>query len=239
MDLSAGDREPVFWTWRDLLVAAGLAVPLFVAAGLLTGIAMHVIPGKPPRAVQLLVPQFVGFAAALVPIAFMFRVRYDRPLWQSVNLQIPREEWHRSFFAGIGLATLVMVIAVLLDPPRIHSPLQELMDDPASAPYLAVAAVTLAPLFEELFFRGLLQPLLVRDLGVIVGIVLSALPFALLHGPEFAWSWRHVLLIAIAGMGFALKRHLSGSLGAAMVTHSAYNAVITTGHLLGRNLIDG
>ena len=239
MDLSAADRERPFWTWRDLLVAAGLAVPLFIAAGLLTGLAMHLIPGKPPKAVQMLVPQFIGFAAALIPVAFMFRVRYDRPLWQSVNLPMPRGEWYRSLSAGIGLATLVMVTAVLLHPPRIQSPLQELMNDPASAPYLAVAAVTLAPLFEELFFRGLLQPLLVRDLGVVVGIVLSALPFALLHGPEFSWSWRHVLLIAIAGMGFAIKRHTSGSVGAAMVTHSAYNAVITTGHLLGRNLVDG
>jgi membrane protease YdiL (CAAX protease family) len=90
-----------------------------------------------------------------------------------------------------------------------------------------------------LFFRGLLQPLLVRDLGVIVGVLVSAVPFALLHGPEFAWSWRHILLIAIAGTGFAVKRLTSGSVGAAMLTHSAYNAVITTGHLLGRNLIDG
>jgi membrane protease YdiL (CAAX protease family) len=239
MDLSPADREPPFWAWRDLLVAAGLAIPLFIAAGLLTGLVVQAIPGDAPKAVQLLVPQFAGFAAALIPIMFMFRVRYDRPLWQSINLHLPRGEWYRSLFAGVGLATLVMVTAVVMHPPRIQSPLQELMNDPRSAPYLAVAAVTLAPLFEELFFRGLLQPLLVRDLGVIMGIGLSAMPFALLHGPEFAWSWRHVLLIAIAGTGFAIKRHTSGSLGAAMVTHSAYNAVITTGHLLGRNLIDG
>jgi hypothetical protein len=239
MDFSAADRESPFWTWRDLLVAAGLAIPLFIAAGLLASLAVHASPGEPPKAVMLLVPQFAGFAAALVPIIFMFRVRYDRPFWQSLGLGLPEGEWYRSIFAGLGLAALVLVTAVLLRPPRIQSPLQELMNDPASAPYLAIAAVTLAPLFEELLFRGLLQPLLVRDLGVVVGIALSAVPFALLHGPEFAWSWRHVLLIAIAGAGFAIKRHSSGSLGAAMITHSTYNAVITTGHLLGRNVIDG
>jgi uncharacterized protein len=239
MELSAADREPPFWTWRDLLVAAGVAVPLFIAAGLLGSLAVHFIPRNPPKAVTLLVPQFAGFAVVLIPLVFLFRVRYDRPLWRSVNLPVPHGESYRSLAAGVGLAVLVMITAVLLRPPRIHSPLQELMNDPQSAPYLAVAAVTLAPFFEELFFRGLLQPLLVRDLGVIAGILLSAVPFAVLHGPEFAWSWRHVLLIAIAGTGFAIKRHTSGSLGAAMITHSAYNAVITTGHLVGRNLIDG
>ena len=239
MDASGADRDIAFWTWRDLLIAAGLAVPLFIAAGSLAALALYLIPGDKPRAVLLLVPQFAGFAAVLIPVVFIFRVRYDRPLWSSVGFHLPPGELSRSLMAGVGLATLVMVTAVLLRPPRIHSPLQDLMNDPASAPYLAVAAVTAAPLFEELFFRGLIQPLLVRDLGAIAGIMLSALPFAILHGPEYAWSWRHVLLIALAGAGFALKRHLSGSLGAATITHAAYNAVITTGHLLGRNLIDG
>jgi uncharacterized protein len=239
MDVIGPERDVPFWSWRDILLVAGVAVPLFIAAGALAAFLLYVIPGEKPKAVMLLVPQFAGFAALLIPLVFIFRVRYDRPLWRSVQLPLPAGELHRALVAGIGLATLVMVTAALLQPPRIHSPLQDLMNDPASAPYLAIAAVTAAPLFEELFFRGLLQPLLVRDLGVVAGILLSAVPFALLHGPEFAWSWRHVLLIAIAGAGFAVKRHTSGSLGAATVTHAAYNAVITAGHLLGRNLIDG
>jgi uncharacterized protein len=239
MDVIETGQDVPFWTWRDLLLVAGLAVPLFIAGGALAAFVLYAVPGGKPKAVTLLVPQFAGFAAVLIPLVFMFRVRYDRPLWQSVRFHLPAGQLHRSLIAGLGLAVLVMTTAVLLRPPRINSPLQDLMNDPASAPYLAIAAVTAAPLFEELFFRGLIQPLLVRDLGVFAGILLSAVPFALLHGPEFAWSWRHVLLIAIAGAGFAIKRYTSGSLGAATITHAAYNAVITTGHLLGRNLIDG
>jgi membrane protease YdiL (CAAX protease family) len=113
------------------------------------------------------------------------------------------------------------------------------MDDPASAPYLVFAAVTFAPVFEELVFRGMLQPLLVRAAGAIAGVVLAALPFALLHGPEYAWSWRHVALIMVAGFGFGVKRLRSGSTGAAALMHSAYNAVNTTVYLFARNLVDG
>jgi hypothetical protein len=239
MQLSATDQQAPFWTWRDLLLAGFLGVPLFIAAASISALIVVALPGDMPKAILLLVPQFAGFTAGLIPFVFLFRVRYDRALLPSVNFSLPPGEWYRSLLTGIGLATLVMVTAILLRPPRIHSPIQELMNDPASAPFLAIAAVTAAPLFEELFFRGLLQPLLIRDLGIILGLTFSALPFALLHGPEFSWSWRHILLIAIAGAGFAVKRYTSGSTGAATITHAAYNAVITSGHLLGRNLTDG
>jgi uncharacterized protein len=239
MELIASNQQTPFWSWRDILVAGLLGLPLFIAAASISALVVAALPGDKPKAIMLLVPQFAGFAAGLIPFIFLFRVRYDRPLWRSMNFSLAPGEWYRSLVSGIGLAALVMITAVLLKPPRIYSPIQELMNDPASAPFLAIAAVTAAPLFEELFFRGLLQPLLIRDLGIILGLTFSALPFALLHGPEFSWSWRHILLIAIAGTGFAVKRYTSGSTGAATITHAAYNAVITGGHLLGRNLTDG
>jgi uncharacterized protein len=239
MELIATNQQTPFWSWRDILVGGLLGLPLFIAAASISALVVAVLPGDKPKAIMLLVPQFAGFAAGLIPFIFLFRVRYDRPLWRSMNFSLAPGEWYRSLVSGIGLAALVMVTAVLLKPPRIYSPIQELMNDPASAPFLAIAAITAAPLFEELFFRGLLQPLLIRDLGIILGLTFSALPFALLHGPEFSWSWRHILLIAIAGTGFAVKRYTSGSTGAATITHAAYNAVITGGHLLGRNLTDG
>jgi membrane protease YdiL (CAAX protease family) len=239
MDSAPPEQRTPFWTWSDILYAGMLAVPFFIAGVFLSAPLMRVLPEAKPKAVEILVPQFVGFALALIPLAFMFRVRYDQPLWRSVNFGIPAGEWHRSLLAGVGLSVAVLTLGVLLRTPRIPSPIQELFDDPASAPYLMVAAVTLAPLFEELVFRGLLQPLLVRSAGAMAGVFLAALPFALLHGPEYGWSWRHVLLILVAGVGFGLKRLRTNSTGAAAIMHSAYNAVNTSLYIFGRNLIDG
>ena len=216
-----------------------LALPFFVLGVTLSVLLMRAIPIAKPKAVEILIPQFAGFALALIPLAFLFRVRYDRSLWRSVNFRLAPREWRRSLLSGTALALLVLMLGTLLKPPPIHSPLQELMDDPASAPYLVVAAITLAPLFEELIFRGLLQPLLVRSAGSVAGVLLAALPFALLHGPEYAWSWRHVLLILIAGCGFGFQRLQTGSTGAAAIMHSAYNAVNMTAYMLGRKWIDG
>jgi len=237
--MEPAEQQTPFWSWKDILYAGVLAVPLFIAGAFVSALLIGALPGVKPKAVEILVPQFVGFTVVLIPLAFMFRVRYEQSLWRSVNFGIPRGEWHRSLASGVGLAVLVLALAALLRPPPIRSPLQDLFDDPASAPYLAVAAVTLAPLFEELVFRGLLQPLLVRTAGAIAGVLLAALPFALLHGPEYAWSWRHVLMILIAGVGFGFKRLMTGSTGAAAIMHSAYNAVNVTLYIFARNLIDG
>jgi membrane protease YdiL (CAAX protease family) len=58
----------------------------------------------------------------------------------------------------------------------------------------------------------------------VPGIILTALPFALLHGPEYAWSWRHVLLIAVAGCAFGLIRYRTGSTASSAIAHAAYNS---------------
>ena len=47
-----------------------------------------------------------------------------------------------------------------------------------------VFAILIGPLFEELIFRGFLQPLLVQNFRETGGIVICALFFALLHGTQ-------------------------------------------------------
>ena len=46
----------------------------------------------------------------------------------------------------------------------------------------AVLAVLVGPLLEELVFRGFLQPLAVRELGGPLGVLITSVVFAALHG---------------------------------------------------------
>jgi len=56
-----------------------------------------------------------------------------------------------------------------------------MMQDHTSVILLATFGVTLGPLCEELAFRGFLQPLLVRSLGAVPGVLAATIPFGLLH----------------------------------------------------------
>lgn len=77
-----------------------------------------------------------------------------------------------------------------------------------------------AGIFEELFFRGVLQP--------ILGLWPTAVLFVLLHGYVQWASWRHLLFTALmivlsAGLGY-LAREVA--LSAAMLAHAVYDVAM-------------
>jgi membrane protease YdiL (CAAX protease family) len=82
-----------------------------------------------------------------------------------------------------------------------------------------VAVVILAPLLEELVFRGLLLPPFRRRLGVIGGVVVSALLFMLVHPPQT------YLPIFWLGVVLGLAYHYTGNLLAPVLIHAVHNGV--------------
>jgi membrane protease YdiL (CAAX protease family) len=56
------------------------------------------------------------------------------------------------------------------------------------------------------------------------GIVLAALPFALLHWQQYAGSWQHVFAVFLAGAVFGYVRHRTKSTATAAVMHAGYNS---------------
>ncbi len=80
-------------------------------------------------------------------------------------------------------------------------------------------AVLVAPLLEELLFRGFLQPLLVQNLSDRGGIVLTSLLFALLHGWS-AFLPIFVLSLVIGGVMLRTQR-----IAAAWLVHALNNAI--------------
>ena len=123
------------------------------------------------------------------------------------------------------VALAVMVASVLMRTPDIDSPMKALLSDPASIVMIAIIGTTLAPVCEEIVFRGFLQPLLVRSLGAAPGILVAAVAFGLMHLQEYGYSWRHGLLISLAGAGFGWMRYRTGSTKAAALMHATYNFV--------------
>jgi membrane protease YdiL (CAAX protease family) len=88
-----------------------------------------------------------------------------------------------------------------------------------------VMAVTLAPFFEELVFRGFLQPLLTRSLGSIAGVVITGAVFGSLHAPEYSFAWQYAVAVSLVGMVLGWVRVRSQSIIPCTVMHGAYNSV--------------
>lgn len=218
------ERIP-FWGYNDLLLFIGLApVCLLLGYGLVR-LPLSFLHLHPAVQVEEGLPeQLLGYLFLFGALGVIFRLGYDRPFWVSLGWT----DMHLTgvLIAGLGVFTgLIVVIASnLIKLPDTANPMTEMMDTRTAILLMAIFGTTVAPLCEELAFRGFLQPLLVRSLGAAPGILLAAIPFGLLHYQEYGNSWRHALIISGAGAAFGGIRQLTGSTKAAVLMHASYNA---------------
>lgn len=224
-------REPV-WGYDDLFLLLCLAAPCLLFGFFSWQMVLWLGHLHVSKVVQALPPQFIAYVLWFACVAALLRVKYEAPFWPSLHWNLPATSALPALLNGLLLAVIIAMVGVLLRTPAIDSPMQEIMKDKSARWLVAVAAVTIGPMAEELIFRGFLLPLFVRSMGVATGILLAALPFALLHGPQYAWSWRHVLLILLAGCAFGWVRYKTGSTAIAAVTHAAYNFTFLSVYLM-------
>lgn len=219
-------RRSPFWGYGDLFLFVGLTLPSLLAGALIVKAVFavfHITVAN--RAFELLPAQFTGYAILFSLLWMLFRFQYGQPFWNSLGWVDPPCTAARVVMMGVLLAVAVAVASIVLRTPDINSPMKEFLTRRSSVVLLAIFGTTLGPLCEELAFRGFMQPLFVRSLGAVPGILLAALPFGLLHLQQYGWSWRHGLLITLAGAAFGWMRQATNSTKASVVMHVAYNAM--------------
>jgi len=215
-----------FWSYADLVVFFGLAFPCLLLGAALVKVFLWAFHLRVHAIALELVPaQFVGYGLLFFALYLLLRLHYRRPFWLSLKWVPARPGVPRIILYGFVLAFGIALLGSVLRTPDVQTPMKQLLSDRSSVILIAIFAVTLGPICEELAFRGFLQPVLVRSFGAVAGIVLAAIPFGLLHLSQYGGSWRHGLLITVAGIAFGCMRHLSGSTRAAAIMHSAYNFI--------------
>nr|WP_274380940.1 CPBP family intramembrane glutamic endopeptidase [Desulforadius tongensis] len=80
------------------------------------------------------------------------------------------------------------------------------------------AAGVMAPIAEEIYYRGFAFPAFVKRWGPVIGVIVSGLFFAAVH-LSTVWFWE----IALVGAGLALLYYQTGSLIPGIIAHSIIN----------------
>jgi len=222
-----------FWNFEDLVLFLAAVLPAWLVGILLVRFGRTLAPGAFSNdAVRALAFQGAMYALLIGALYMVIAFRYRRPLWQSLGWVVPNRGGWWCVFGGPALAIGLSAMGVALQAPAIPTPVESLISGRGSLFLVALFAVVLGPLFEELLFRGFLQPLLDRVLGPWPAIVLAAAGFALLHGAQYRWSWKHLLLVGLAGATFGYARYKTGSTAAAAVLHGSYNLTYFVGYLI-------
>jgi uncharacterized protein len=185
--------------------------------------------------------------------------------------------WHKSLFDGlqwngatalrfrgrlIGAAFVCFVLAFLngeLMPGPTNTPIEKIFKTPGAAWLLFAFGVTVAPFFEEMFFRGFLLPALCtaydwisenitgqlpRPLGehgnpqwsmaaMIVGSIATSLPFAAMHAEQTGYAIGPFLLLVGVSLVLCCVRLATRSLASSVLVHACYNFLLFSLMLIG------
>ena len=208
----------VFWSYQDLVVFISFSFVSVVLSTLIVAILR--VPGLMARIMLLQMLLYVFVIGSLFAI---LRIRYHAPFWSALGVRYPDKRAWLWAFLGPALAIGVGLVSLLLRAPQIQLPFQDFLRSPLTMAALGILVVLIGPFCEELVFRGFLMPLLMRSLTALPGILLAAVLFGTMHGPEYQWSWRHVLLISLAGVAFGYARQKTRSTTAAFLMHATFN----------------
>ncbi len=132
------------------------------------------------------------------------------------NLSIGLGAWILMLIASFALSAALREVGIEQDQAELFSAVK---DAPLSQFLLVLlAGAILAPIGEEIFFRGFLFTSLLKERGPVVAYAASSLLFAVVH-----LNLPALLPILVLGVGLAIARHVSRSLLAPIVAHSLNN----------------
>nr|WP_240189243.1 type II CAAX endopeptidase family protein [Nakamurella flavida] len=237
------------WTVTDVLAGLGVALLLsivlavpFTLDGGRTGITALVVAG--------LLPIWGGLTVAVL---WASRAHGSGHLASDLGLHFRWIDLAIGLAAGLALRIASVVVAVVVtaiagSPATGNSPLPLAGSGTGAVVVVAVATVLIAPVVEELFFRGLgLRATLAswgrrdaragtpgRDRRTGAALVTAVL-FAVLHLSEVADGVSLAVLfptLVLAGLVLAALTLRTGRLGPAIVTHVVFNGTAVLAALL-------
>lgn len=214
-------RGAVPWQAADV----GMAFLILFAVGSITlAVLERMIPTANRSQLEMLGGIVAGLAiVGLAPL--LLSLRAGARLYQ---LGIHVAHWRRGVATGfvgyLFAAPLVGALHVAAQqfwPAKIHTVEQLVRHEPTALNIgvLMLGAVVVAPLSEELLFRGILFGWLRRTTGVWNGTILCSIVFALVHSQQ----WPAPIPIFVLSLFLTVSYHRGGSLAAPMTLHALFN----------------
>lgn len=223
---AATGGAPESWSLWVAAGLVGLLLALVAGSGAVIAAATHAGMGRDEVA-ALSAALLSAAYATVIGVTWLLARAEGTPFWTAVGAKPVAV---RTVVGGAVLVTVVgrgaaalwdTILAALdlelagsdIDPTQLFSP------GPAGVAMTVLIVVVLAPIAEEIVFRGVLLPSLARHWGVRVAVVGSSALFAFMHVTPYAIVPIFVLAVAL---GVLFVR--TGSLWVCIAAHVLFNA---------------
>ena len=203
------------------------------------------------REPRLLIPSMAAaylIAGAIVWAIFTY-------LWQQTflrglhwNFAAVRRRWKPLLAGGIVLSVAVQFLSNFLPVPKTL-PIDDFFRNSADVWMVALFGTFVAPIFEELAFRGFLLPSLASAwdwlqgrrenadvdqdphwsvAALVVSCTITSIAFALVHADQLAHAWAPLAVLFAVSLVLCGVRLWTQSLAASTFIHATYNGTIFT-----------
>jgi len=235
-DVRVASSEPAApWGWPQVLLALVGAIVMSNVVTALWLVALDV-SASGPNSLGRMLCSFAGIWTVFLGISLIYCRRNGQTLAVGVGLswRFPRDLVGGIFWGlcGQALVYLVYLPVQLISPEtaaKVSDKAKETTDVGGGWKFfvLAIAVVLIAPVVEEIFFRGFAQRAFSASFGPAWGVASAAVLFGLFH---FA-PLQTPALIAFGFLLGSLARR-NGRLGENIVAHIAFNGVTMIGLFL-------
>jgi uncharacterized protein len=244
----------LFFVLTVPMLFLGEALSLFLAkqSHLFGNESYHAIFERLGTDARLAIPaQMLTYALTALAAAAIFPVLWRQPFLQGIHWNVSAAKTKFLWLLALGLALGfgITLLGNYLPMPKDPPIMQDMMGSPLGAWMMLLFGITFAPLLEELAFRGFLLPGLIHGLRWLMqrdilspeafswmtlplSVVLTTIPFALLHATQVSHAWAPLLLIGIVSVALCVIRLRLKSVAASAVVHAAYNFTLFAGLLL-------
>ena len=219
----------------DLLWLLIVNLGILRIAGLLIGGLLEVARGgredtgsDTPALVAMLALILFQALVILISLRILILEKYGLS-WADLGLRPVARVWYRrAVIFGVGMIPVVLIVNAAM-PKLLQEPFENpqiLALAPAGFSWFALIGMTImggivAPIAEEIAFRGLFYAWLRARMGFGASAFVSALCFAVLHG-----VFMLIPALTVVGLVLAWLRERCGSVWPAALTHGTFNVVM-------------
>jgi uncharacterized protein len=163
-----------------------------------------------------------------------------QPDWRDIMGFPARREWWAEIRSSIGFGlalypAMVFVVGVILavllgvvSGERVEAP-EQVPSEPSTVTLIVTVAygIVIAPLNEELFFRGVLFRAVRDRYGLVSGLLASGVGFGLIHFLDADWQDALLLMgvMFFNGVALAWWYERRGTIVAPIVAHVVFNVI--------------
>jgi uncharacterized protein len=177
-----------------------------------------------PPAAQILMQGLID-VATLAFIAFLIKIVHGQSFVETIH-------WHKNrrfgtaFLVSLGATLAISVLVVSSLFPSGEAPIEKMLSSTMAMSFFVILGIAVAPMVEEVMFRGFLFKVISDLRGSNAAVVVTALLFGGLHVLQLWGNWVAVALIFVVGYVLSFVRQRSNSLIPSFIIHTSYNAML-------------